>query len=207
MQSRRAPWYTSSCIGVYALIHSITGQISHSQPPFMCIDVSGVGYEVECSQQCFHLGQVGASICVYTHLVVREDAHALFGFSSIQEREVFRVLIKVSGVGPKMAIAIISHLNVNDIIQAIMLKNTHVFLNCKGVGKRVAEKIIVECQNKFNAWVIQVEDDASHDAVSALVNLGYKKSDVQKLCQTAFQSGIKETTEIIKFVLGELQPV
>ncbi|MAJ82622.1 MAG: Holliday junction branch migration protein RuvA [Legionellales bacterium] len=188
------------------MIHQITGKITYVSPPYIYSDVAGIGYEIECSQKCIDFATPGQVVNIFTHLVVREDAHSLYGFKTLQERDLFRILIKVSGVGPKMALAIISGLSVSDIVQAVMLKNSVPFLSCKGVGKRLAEKLIVECQNKLNSWEYQIEEDASSDAISALMNLGYKKHDVQQLCQQASRLGITETSSIIKYVLGELQP-
>ena len=115
------------------MIHQITGKITHISPPFIYSDVSGIGYEIECSQKCIDFALPGQLMSIYTHLIVREDAHSLFGFRTLQERDLFRILIKVSGVGPKMALAIISGLSVADIVQAVMLKNPTPFLNCKAI--------------------------------------------------------------------------
>ncbi len=165
-----------------------------------------MGYEVECSTSCIDFVEQNQTVKIYTYLVVREDHHALFGFSSLEEKALFKILIKVSGVGPKMALSIVSSMTINDIIESVQLKNVHSFLRCKGVGRKLAEKIIIDCQNKMPELYVSQKSNALQDAELALINLGYKKSLISPICKEAFDSGIKDTADLIKHALGALQP-
>lgn len=190
------------------------GTIVQIDPPWLALMTQGgVGYEIECTQTLIQKHQLHDQAEIYTQLIVREDAQLLYGFVSQQEREAFRTLIKVSGVGPKMAIALLSNLTLDELVLAIQNKSPHILLNCKGVGKKVAEKIIVECQNRFTNWVLAtptanqpMPSRHQQDALAALIALGYREPQVARLTEEALEAGHTQTSDIVKYVLSELQP-
>lgn len=191
------------------MIYCLEGDITHIDLPWISLMTpGGVGYEIECTQSLLDVCQLNMRKRIHTHLTVREDAQLLYGFHSVEERELFRTLIKVSGVGPKMAIGILSGLSVDELILAIQQKTPKTLLRCKGVGHKVAEKIIVECQNRFANWHITAiqPQGGQHDAVAALQALGYRQQLVEPLAQKAAQTGLVQTADIVKYVLSELQP-
>ncbi|MEX2353446.1 MAG: Holliday junction branch migration protein RuvA, partial [Gammaproteobacteria bacterium] len=127
------------------MIGSLRGQLVHKQPPHLYIDVAGVGYEVEAPMTTFYrLPQPGEEIYILTHLVVREDAHLLFGFATEEERRLFRTLIKVNGVGAKMALTILSGIEADEFAACIQDGNTDRLVRLPGVGKKTAERLLVE---------------------------------------------------------------
>lgn len=197
------------------MIYCIQGTIVYIESPWLTLmTAGGVGYEIECTQQLFHTNQLNDQITIYTQMIVREDAQLLYGFISQEEKEAFKTLIKVSGVGPKMAINLLSSLSLGDLILAVQNKTPQILLNCKGVGKKVAEKIVLECQNRFNNWVLpsQVNPVQTHsmrqqqDALAALIALGYKQPQINPQIEKAMDEGLEDTSEIVRFVLSELQP-
>lgn len=190
------------------MIYCLEGDVTHIDLNWICLlTPGGVGYEIECTQSLLDACQLNMRKRILTHLTVREDAQLLYGFHSQAERELFRTLIKVSGVGPKMALGLLSGLSVDELILAIQNKTPKTLLRCKGVGNKVAEKIIVECQNRFAHWTITpMVQSEQQDAVAALMALGYRQPLIEPIAQKAMQSGINQTSDIVKFVLSELQP-
>lgn len=197
------------------MIYCIQGTVIYIDSPWLTLMTpGGVGYEIECTQQLLQTKQLNDQATIYTQMIVREDAQLLYGFASQEEKEAFRTLIKVSGVGPKMAINLLSSLSLADLILAIQNKTPQILLNCKGVGKKVAEKIVVECQNRFTNIVlpIQAPPQQSHpirqqqDALAALIALGYRQPQITPQLEKASTAGIEDTSEIVRFVLSELQP-
>tara|TARA_R110000868_G_scaffold144960_4_gene364549 strand:- start:71403 stop:71999 length:597 start_codon:yes stop_codon:yes gene_type:complete len=175
------------------MIGRLTGTLVAKQPPQLLLDVQGVGYEVDAPMSTFYrLPAVGEQVCLYTHLVVREDAQLLYGFYDEQERRLFRTLIKVNGVGPKLAITILSGIEPNAFARCISDNDTASLVRLPGVGKKTAERLIVEMRDRLADWnetmtAIDVQSLTSHavsnainDAVSALVSLGYKPNDANK---------------------------
>ena len=167
------------------MIGRLRGQIAQISPQQLLIDVGGVGYEVEISLNTFAaLADIKSEAVVFTHLVVREDAQLLFGFSSTDERELFRTLIKVNGVGPKMALAILSGLDASSFAACILDGDVKTLTGLPGVGKKTAERLIIEMRDKVTtlAGEQRPENDAvtaniADDAEAALIGLGYRPQE------------------------------
>ncbi|MEK9822453.1 MAG: Holliday junction branch migration protein RuvA [Gammaproteobacteria bacterium] len=167
------------------MIGRLRGQIAQISPQQLLIDVGGVGYEVEISLNTFAaLADVKSEAVVFTHLVVREDAQLLFGFSSADERELFRTLIKVNGVGPKMALAILSGLDASSFAACILDGDVKTLTGLPGVGKKTAERLIIEMRDKVTTLagehrpeIDAVTANIADDAEAALIGLGYRPQE------------------------------
>ncbi|AAP96513.1 Holliday junction DNA helicase RuvA [[Haemophilus] ducreyi] len=186
------------------MIGRLYGKIIEKQPPEMVIDVQGIGYEVLLPMTSFyHLPQVGEEATIFTHLVVREDAHLLFGFAQKQDRTLFRELIKTNGVGPKLALAILSAMSVVQFANAVENEELVKLTKIPGVGRKTAERLLVELKGKFKGiaqtdffvehshetMVATYEIDASEEARDALLALGYKLTDAEKMIKKVHKSG------------------
>jgi len=177
------------------VIGRIRGILLVKQAPQLLIDVNGVGYEVSAPMSTFYnLPELDESITLHTHLVVREDAHTLYGFATENERAMFRALIKVNGVGAKLALTILSGISAEDFIVCVMDNDTAGLTRLPGVGKKTAERLIIEMRDKLKDWGTPTTDnrsgkpatlvqpvDAVADAVSALIALGYKAPEASKM--------------------------
>lgn len=181
------------------MIGRLTGIIIEKQPPEMLLDVQGVGYELLLPMTSFYdLPELNQQVTLFTHLVVREDAHLLFGFAQKNDRTLFRELIKTNGVGPKLALAILSAMSVNEFAYAIEREELSKLVKIPGVGKKTAERLLVELKSKFkgvaqgdffvesrhlpNLERPSVSADVSlDDAIAALIALGYKPADAEKM--------------------------
>src|SRR3990167_15427 len=136
-----------------AMIGFVQGKLIEKQPPYLLIDVNGIGYELQASMNTFYkLPDLGAGIKLLTHLIVREDAHLLYGFMDHRERELFRTLIKVNGIGPKLALTILSSMAPDDFVQCISANDAASLVRMPGVGKKTAERLIVEMRDRLNHW-------------------------------------------------------
>jgi Holliday junction DNA helicase RuvA len=154
------------------MIGRLTGVIAEKSPPLVVIDVAGVGYEVDVPMSTFfNLGALGERAVLLTHLVVREDAHQLFGFLTQEERGTFRMLIKISGIGPKMALGLLSGLSVPELAQAVSRQEAGRLTKVPGIGKKTAERLLLELKGKLGP------DLALPDILQALVALGYSEKD------------------------------
>ncbi|GAA5219366.1 Holliday junction branch migration protein RuvA [Corallincola platygyrae] len=184
------------------MIGQLRGTIVSKQPPDLVIDVSGVGYEVQLPMTSFYeLPDIGQEATVYTHFVVREDAQLLFGFSALHERAMFRELIKTNGVGPKLALAILSGMSSAQFVQVVNHDDISSLIKLPGVGKKTAERLLVEMRDRLKNWgelpAIAASEgfelspqgkddtfvratDAVEDAVAALVALGYKPAQASR---------------------------
>ncbi|MGQ9445135.1 Holliday junction branch migration protein RuvA [[Pasteurella] aerogenes] len=181
------------------MIGRLTGIIIEKQPPEMLLDVQGVGYELLLPMTSFYdLPELNQQVTLFTHLVVREDAHLLFGFAQKNDRTLFRELIKTNGVGPKLALAILSAMSVNEFAYAIEREELSKLVKIPGVGKKTAERLLVELKGKFKGvaqgdFFVEsrhlpslerpsVSTDVSlDDAIAALIALGYKPADAEKM--------------------------
>ncbi|MDQ3268381.1 MAG: Holliday junction branch migration protein RuvA [Pseudomonadota bacterium] len=160
------------------MIGRLTGNLLEKNPPQILLDVQGVGYEVNVPMSTFYnLPVLNERVVLYTQLIVREDAHLLYGFASEDERAAFRHLLKISGVGPKLALSVLSGLSLNDLAIAVASKEVGLLTRIPGVGKKTAERLLLELQDKF---IVSVSDGAkgvvtSHgnDITNALLALGY----------------------------------
>ena len=167
------------------MIGQLRGRVLSIDPPWLVLDVQGVGYEIECpiSTLC-ELPAVGQEVTLLTHFVVREDAQLLYGFLRAEDRASFRVLIRISGVGPKLAIAILSGLSGNALADAVARDDVATLTKLPGIGKKTAERLIVELRDKLATDCSQSQSAAVgspvDDAILGLVALGYKESDARK---------------------------
>ncbi|MDC7828339.1 MULTISPECIES: Holliday junction branch migration protein RuvA [Pseudomonas] len=176
------------------MIGRLRGTLAEKQPPHLLLDVGGVGYEVEVPMTTlYRLPAQGEVVTLHTHLVVREDAHLLYGFGEKRERELFRELIRLNGVGPKLALALMSSLEVDELVRCVQAQDTSVLVKVPGVGKKTAERLLVELKDRFKAWenlptiaplVLPNQAagaaSAEADAVSALVALGFKPQEASR---------------------------
>ncbi|MGH8283513.1 MAG: Holliday junction branch migration protein RuvA [Gammaproteobacteria bacterium] len=176
------------------MIGFLRGQLLRRQPPHLLIEVHGVGYEVEAPMSTFYsLPEAGAEVQLYTHLVVREDAHILFGFGSETERRLFRALIRVNGVGPRLALTILSGISVDNFVRCVHDNDTAALTRLPGIGRKTAERLVVEMRDRLDeasggVTTVMGEMSPREEALSALVSLGYKPQEASRMLQA-----IKET--------------
>ena len=164
------------------MIGKLTGTLGDKNPPQVLVDCNGVGYEVDVPMSTFYnLPGVGEKVSLLTHLVVREDAQILYGFGSSGEREAFRLLIRISGVGPRTALSVLSGMSVADIAQAVTVQDAGRLVKVPGIGKKTAERLLLELKGKFGADLGQpsagTASDAQVDILQALVALGYSDKE------------------------------
>jgi holliday junction DNA helicase RuvA len=164
------------------MIGKLTGTLSDKNPPQVLVDCNGVGYEVDVPMSTFYnLPAVGERVSLLTHFVVREDAQILFGFGSAGEREAFRQLIKISGVGPRTALSVLSGMSVAEIGQAVTAQDAGRLVKVPGIGKKTAERLLLELKGKFGpdlgAGAAAAGHDEKTDILQALVALGYSDKE------------------------------
>ena len=160
------------------MIGRIHGKLVEKHPPQIVVDVGGVGYEVDVPMSTFYnLPATGAEISLYTHLAVREDAHQLFGFATEAERHAFRQLLKISGVGARTALSVLSGLSVSDLREAVVNQDSGRLTKVPGIGKKTAERLLLELRDKLDAVLaapaVAKGDGQTGDVMNALVALGY----------------------------------
>lgn len=181
------------------MIGRLRGNILEKQPPLVLIETNGVGYEVHMPMTCFYeLPELNHEAVIFIHFVVREDAQLLFGFNSKQERALFRELIKVNGVGPKLALAILSGMSAQQFVNAVEKEEIAALVKLPGVGKKTAERLVVEMKDRFKGMhgdlfggdsafalttpsTAPATNDAEGEAVAALVALGYKPQEASRM--------------------------
>jgi Holliday junction DNA helicase RuvA len=192
------------------MISRLTGVLLEKQPPFVLIDVQGIGYEVQVPMTTFYqLPEVNQKVTLYTHFVVREDAQALFGFHDEAHRSVFRQVIKTSGIGPKMGLAILSGMNAQQLMQHIQQQDIAQLTKIPGIGKRTAERLLIEMRDKFsvnqaNSFNLNtISSDPEQEAISALVALGYRAQDAAK-CIAQFAKSTHSSQDLIRLALQQL---
>jgi Holliday junction DNA helicase RuvA len=164
------------------MIGKLTGTLSDKNPPQVLVDCQGVGYEVDVPMSTFyHLPAIGERVSLLTHFIVREDAQVLYGFGSAGEREAFRLLIKISGVGPRTALSLLSGLSVADIAQAVTVQDASRLVKIPGIGKKTAERLLLELKGKFGAdlgpGAASAAGDGQGDIQQALLALGYSDKE------------------------------
>lgn len=186
------------------MIGRITGTLLEKNPPTICVDVQGIGYEIDVPMSTLYdLPEVGAQVSLHTHLSIRDDAHVLFGFSHASERVAFRTLIKVSGIGPKTALGILSGLSVQDLASAIQAQDIALLTRAPGIGKKTAERMILELRDKFD--VVSASPAASSgrsDILNALLALGYNNNEANKAvkqvaAEVSVSEGIRQALQIL----------
>jgi len=166
------------------MIGKLTGTLLEKNPPELLLDCHGVGYEVQVPMSTFYnLPAVGEAISLFTQLIVREDAQLLYGFGTGQERQAFRLLIKISGVGPRTALAVLSGMGVDDLAQAVFLQEPGRLVKVPGIGKKTAERLLLELKGKLGAQgaeaggKAQAASPAQADILQALLALGYSERE------------------------------
>jgi holliday junction DNA helicase RuvA len=167
------------------MIGRLHGLLVDKAPPLVLIDVQGVGYEVDVPMSTFYLlPHLGEPVTLLTHFVVREDAQQLFGFLTAAERATFRQLVRITGVGPRMALAVLSGLSVDELAQAVMAQDARRLVKVPGIGKKTAERLLLELKGKLGPATLPVgqpvpANAASNDIVQALISLGYNDKDAE----------------------------
>ncbi|VUD52779.1 Holliday junction ATP-dependent DNA helicase RuvA [Thalassocella blandensis] len=207
------------------MIGRLFGKVLEKQAPYLLIDVHGVGYEVQAPMTTFYrLPEVGGEVVLHTHFAVSEVSQQLYGFVSSQDRQLFRLLIKVNGVGPKMAIGIMS-MESNDFVRCVMDDNITALVKVPGVGKKTAERLMIEMRDKLKDWnvprasvegdVITLDDSGPsavtgnqiiQEAESALIALGYKPTEAAKAVSAAMNEDITRSEELIRAALKSMLP-
>ena len=192
------------------MIGRLVGRLIRKQPPALLIDVEGVGYELEAPMTAFYsLPDLEQEVIVHTHLVIRDDAHLLFGFTDIEQRDLFRLLLTVSKVGPRVGLAILSGLTTEDLVSCISVGNVDQLTRIPGVGRKTAERLIIDLRDKLEAFENKVSSLPSkvptpeQDAVSVLLKFGYKRNEaIRAVRESNEKSG--STDELIKHALYNL---
>lgn len=178
------------------MIGRLWGILIEKNPPWLLVDVGGVGYEVEAPMSTFYeLPALHEKVTLYTHLAVKDDAHSLYGFISDQERTLFRSLIRISGIGPRTALGILSGIRPEDFIRCIELEDTKTLIRLPGIGKKTAERLLIEMRDRISTLqaapsavgtapiAVSAADTPQSEAISALIALGYKPAEAARLLQ------------------------
>ena len=190
------------------MIGRLAGILLEKNPPQLLLDVQGVAYEVDVPMSTFYnLPATGERITLYTHLIVREDAHLLYGFGTDNERRAFRQLVKISGIGPRTALSVLSGLSVAELAQAVTLQETGRLIKVPGIGKKTAERLMLELKDKLGADLtttvgVHRMPPASSDILHALLSLGYSDKEavaVMKLLPDglAVGDGIRQALKLL----------
>lgn len=191
------------------MISRLRGTIVSQRAPWLELDVNGVGYELEMPLSAFYdMPHIGATYQVYTHLAVREDAHLLYGFPGEAERDFFRTLLKVSGIGGKVALACLSALTVDQLMQALQSDNIARLATIPGIGRKTAQRMVLELRDKVGGMLPGVAatpgsprpQDNREDALAALLSLGYKPADASRVLQ-----GLAEGLSTEQYIRQALQ--
>jgi holliday junction DNA helicase RuvA len=193
------------------VIGFLKGRLSVKQPPMLMVDVNGVGYEMQAPMSTFYgLPAAGEIVALFTHLVVREDAHILYAFGTDGERRLFRGLLKISGVGPKIALGILSGASVEEFLRIIEAEDVAMLTRIPGIGRKTAERVIIEMRDSVKKLSTPTPGEAvpgagpapspQSEAFSALIALGYKPPEVVRLLKTVDEPDLA-TTEIIRRAL------
>jgi len=195
------------------MIGFIRGVLVDKTPPKILIDVQGIGYEVDAPMSTvFKLPDTGVELTLLTHLVVREDAHTLYGFLSDSERSLFRELIKVNGVGAKMALGVLSAISVDDFARCVQNDDKATLCKVPGIGRKTAERLIIDMRDRIEPLADGVAPDlpgsspaVSGEAYHALLGLGYKPAEVKKMLK-AVPEGMDTTEDILQAALSSAAP-
>jgi Holliday junction DNA helicase RuvA len=195
------------------VIGFVRGKLAVKAPPHLTVDVGGVGYDIEAPMSTFYtLPAVGSDVRLLTHLVVREDAHILYGFGSQEERSLFRSLLKVSQVGPKLALAILSGVSVDGFATLVKLQDTAALTKIPGVGRKTAERVLLEMRDRLEAVAASSAtmpfggNGVEGEAWSALVALGYKPAEVTQMLKPFTGQGGSTEDLIRRALQGQVRP-
>ena len=196
------------------MIGRIRGTLLSRQAPFILVDVGGLGYELQVPMSTlFQLPAVGQSVTLVTHYAVREDAHSLYGFATERDRELFRHLIRISGIGPKLALAILSGMDADRFVRTVQSGDLSALVALPGVGKKTAERLLVEMRDRIKDWLQALGEgavptpqaspasDIAADAEAALVSLGYKPAEAARLVSAVQDDSIDDSETLIRLAL------
>lgn len=202
------------------MIGWLKGEILEKHAPELVLNVQGVGYEVQAPMTTFYQLPEKGMVELFTHMVVREDAQLLYGFATKDERRLFRALIKVNGVGPKLALAILSSIEASDFVACVRHDDVHALVKIPGIGKKTAERLLIEMRDRLKDWFVGGDGllpEASggkssgrhlivNEAESALIALGYKPQEIAKMLRVAQQDEALQTVEaMIKAALKQIK--
>lgn len=192
------------------MIGRISGILLEKNPPQILVDVGGLGYELDVSMSTFYnLPGLGEKVSLHTHLIVREDGHFLYGFGSAEERTAFRQLLKISGVGARIALAVLSGLSVGELAQAVLLQEAGRLVKIPGIGKKTAERLLLELKDRLPKSVggtstsaLAAVPDAASDILNALIALGYSDREATTAMKalpagTAVSDGIRQALKFL----------
>ena len=186
------------------MIGSLRGIVLARRPDNVIIDINGVGYQVNVPLNILaNLPEEGKEVFLYVYTHVREDALQLFGFTSENEKKIFMVLLGISGIGPKMALNILSGLSYEDFLTALDTEDVAMLCRIPGLGKKTAHRLILELREKLPA-VTGIKDRIFEDTLSALVNFGYKKNIAQEFLEKSYKQGFKDIESLLKETLKQL---
>jgi len=190
------------------VIGRLSGVLLEKQPPHVLLDVHGIGYEIDVPMSTFYdLPAIGAQTTLYTHLVIREDMHLLFGFATESERQAFRQLVKISGVGARTALALLSGLSVSDLYHAVSTQDSARLVKIPGIGKKTAERLLLELRDKLDATSIKIGQvtatpNNDSDILNALFSLGYNDREAnwaikQIAADATVSDGIRQALQLL----------
>ena len=197
------------------MIGRLRGILLEKMPPRLLVDVQGLAYELEAPMSSFYrLPAIEQEVVLHTHLIVREDAHLLYGFSQEQERSLFRSLIKINGIGPKLALAILSGIEPDEFVNCVVRSDAASLVRIPGVGKKMAERLLVEMQDKLTNWQFSLDTstmqkqlpsvyDPVEEALSALMALGYKQPEARRAV-TAVAQEYRTSEDMIRYALRRM---
>jgi Holliday junction DNA helicase RuvA len=200
------------------MIGRIRGTLVHKQPPNVLVEVGGVGYELQVPMTTlFQLPELGSEVSLLTHFVVREDAQLLYGFIHERDRSLFRQLIKVSGVGPKLALTILSGMDSSSFARCVQRDDISSLVALPGVGKKTAERLLVEMRDKLNDWLVPGDGaalaagetrppvtDIVADAEGALIALGYKPQEASRMVTAVNDDSVADSEDLIRRALKSM---
>ena len=195
------------------MIGFLSGIVREKEPPCILLDVNGVGYEVQAPLRMFPiLPEIGGHTNMYTHLQVREDSHSIYGFETHQERDVFRLLISINGVGARIALAILSELGIEELISSVHLDNSKVLVKVPGIGEKTAKRLLVQMREKFEKLPfgdIDLPQDMveqgniTSDAIEALISLGYSRKEASGAVNSV-KNGAESVYQIVRLALQSM---
>jgi len=201
------------------MIGRLNGILLEKQPPFVLVEVNGVGYECQAPMNTiYNLPETGDKVILHTHLSISENAHTLFAFYSLEERKLFRELIKVNGVGPKLALAILSGMSAIEFVQHVHHEEVATLVKIPGVGKKTAERLVVEMKDRLKNWDVGLPAASAsspgtnavstgnaniQEAISGLVALGYKPTDASKAISKLDDESLPAAT-LIRLALKQM---
>jgi holliday junction DNA helicase RuvA len=189
------------------MIARLNGLLIEKSPPLIVVDCAGVGYEVEVPMSTFYnLPEIGAKLSLLTYMVVREDAQLLYGFGTEQEKSTFKQLLKVNGIGAKSALSILSGVSIDELVQAVSMQEVGMLTRIPGIGKKTAERLLLELKDKFGAAGLaaagNLPKSATHDVLNALISLGYNDREAllaakQLPADIGVAEGIKQALKLL----------